>query len=174
MPRPLIPLNLSPGQRQVLESFIHSGKTVHWLHQRSTIILMAAAGADSISISQTLQLNKNTVGRWRQRWLNEQAQLTPHEQKPALLAQGIRHLLSDKPRAGSPPDFSAEQVCQIIALACKKPPSHLSHWSLSELARAAVEQGIAESISRSSIERFLKSGRPETASCSILAEPDHH
>ena len=70
MARPLSPIHLSVGQQRTLERFVNSGKTAHWLYQRSQVILMAAAGESNQSISIVLKLSKNTVGQWRQRWLN--------------------------------------------------------------------------------------------------------
>ena len=43
---------------------------------------------------------------------------------------------ADKPRPGSPGIFRAEQVCQIIATACEKPPEYLSHWTRKELVHS--------------------------------------
>jgi putative transposase len=57
--------------------------------------------------------------------------------------------------------FTAEQVCQIMALACQKPEDldlPFTTWTPSELARTAVKQGIVASISPASVGRFLKSG----------------
>jgi transposase len=169
MSRPVSVVELSPGQRVLLDSFVKSGKTAYSLFQRSQIILLAAQGNSNKAISQQVNLDENAVGLWRRRWVEGHAELARWEDKPRLLDQGVRHLLSDRPRSGSPPVFTAEQVCRIIALSCEKPPAHLSHWTQAELARMAVERGIVESSSKSSIERFLKSGRFKTPSYSILA-----
>ncbi len=169
MSRPVSVVELSPNQRALLEILVKSGKTIYSLFQRSQIILLAASGSSNKMISQQVHLSENVVGLWRRRWVAGHSELARWEDKPRLLDQGIRDLLSDLPRSGSPPVFTAEQVCRIIALACEKPPAHLSHWTQAELARMAVERGIVESISKSSIERFLKSGRFETPSYSILA-----
>ncbi|MEZ5477306.1 MAG: helix-turn-helix domain-containing protein [Thiolinea sp.] len=171
MARPIHPVNLSPNQQAVLERFVKRGQTPQWLHQRSQIILMAAQGESNRAIGTALHLNENTVGQWRQRWQKGSTELTDRETKPALLEQGIRELLADQQRPGSPARFTPEQICRIIALACEKPPPHLSHWSQSELARAAVERGIVDSISKSSIERFLKSAGFKASPSPVLAEP---
>lgn len=131
--------------------------------------MLAALGKSNKAISQQVSLNENAVGLWRRRWVEGHSKLSRWEDKPQLLDQGIRHLLSDLPRSGSPPAFTAEQVCRIIALACEKPPIHLSHWTQAELARVAVERGIVNTISKSSIERFLKSGRFKAPPYSVLA-----
>lgn len=54
--------------------------------------------------------------------------------------------------------FTAEQVAQIVAMACEKlddSESAVSHWTNGHLAAEAVNREIVESISRSSVGRFL-------------------
>jgi transposase len=66
--------------------------------------------------------------------------------------------LSDLPRSGAPPTFSAEQIVQIVAVACEDPVQSerpISHWTPSELADEAVKRQIVESISPASVGRFL-------------------
>jgi hypothetical protein len=71
---------------------------------------------------------------------------------------------------GSPGKFEAEQVCQIIALACETPPDYLSHWSRKELKREIINRGIAEDISETTVGVFLKSGGIKTTSSQILVK----
>jgi len=74
--------------------------------------------------------------------------------------------LSDLPRSGTPPKFTAEQLVQIMAVACEAPAESgrpVSHWTPPELADEVVKRQIVESISPSSVWRFLKSGRLKTA-----------
>ena len=55
--------------------------------------------------------------------------------------------------------FTPEQVCAIIALACEDPKDSdlpISQWSQSEVARQAVKRGIVASISHGSVGRFFK------------------
>jgi hypothetical protein len=81
--------------------------------------------------------------------------------------------VQDAPRPGAPATFSAEQWCQIIALACEPPEASgrpISHWTPRELADEACKRGIVERISERHVGRFLKSGRPQTAPQSLLAQ----
>lgn len=78
----------------------------------------------------------------------------------------------DEPRQGAPVKFTAEQVVQIIALACETPQAcglPISQWSAQELATQAVKRGIVETISSRSVERFLKRSRFKTSSEPVLA-----
>ncbi len=63
------------------------------------------------------------------------------------------------PRSGAPDKFSAEQLCQIIAIACEAPADHgrpITHWTHRELAQVVVEKGIVNSISVSHLGELLK------------------
>lgn len=63
------------------------------------------------------------------------------------------------PEAAPPPEFTAEQICEIVALACRKPEEFdipISQWSHRDLADAAVEHDIVESISPSHVGRLLR------------------
>ncbi len=82
------------------------------------------------------------------------------------LARTVAAALADAPRAGAPATFTAEQIIQIINLACR-PPEQLGRpvtaWTPRELADEAVKQGIVPAISPRSVERFLGRGRPAAA-----------
>ena len=75
-----------------------------------------------------------------------------------MLRRTIEDVLSDAPRSGSPGTHSAEQVTQIIALACE-PPSQsgrpIETWTGRELADEAIQRPIVESISTSQVNRYL-------------------
>jgi hypothetical protein len=93
------------------------------------------------------------------------------ESKPKRLREAVSALLADKPRPGCPGTFTPEQICQILAVACEKPPEHLSHWTRPELVREVTRRGIVEQISETSLGRFLKSGGSQTPPGQILVEP---
>lgn len=81
-------------------------------------------------------------------------------------------VLSDQARSGAPAKFTAEQVCQIIALVCEKPEESgrpINPWTARELADEAVQRQIVRSISATHVERFLKRGGVTTASASLMA-----
>ena len=111
---------------------------------RARIILLAADGIGNRDSARRLGIAVQTVRCWRRRWSGE----------PELA-------LADAPRPGTPPTFTAEQICAILALACEPPEASgvpITHWSQSALAREAVKRGLVETISHGSIGRFLKGG----------------
>jgi hypothetical protein len=170
MARPAPLIDLTDEQRTLLEAFSRSRETAHSLVRRAQIVLRAADGEPNKAIAHALDLDEDGVGQWRRRWVNAQDQLAALAGQPKRLRAAIEALLSDRPRSGNPGDFSAEQICQIIALACETPPDPLTHWTRNDLVRETIARGIAETISASTIGRFLKSGRPQAPSHSALAQ----
>ena len=62
----------------------------------------------------------------------------------------IHEVLRDNPRSGTPATFTAEQICQIVAVGCEPPADSgrpVSHWTPTELADEVVKRGIVSSIS---------------------------
>jgi hypothetical protein len=132
------------------------------------------AAHDGLGLAETARrLGIATVQVWRQRWRNDQDRRAA--ETPARLPALITSHLADAPRSGAPLTFSAEQVAQIIALALRPPKDFerpVTHWTPTELADEAVHQGIVSSISARTVGRFLKSGRAQTSSEPVLAQPD--
>ena len=153
-------IRLTPEQEADLRGLARAHKTPRKLAERAEIILRSTAGTGVREIARQLGVWPKTVRHWRSRWLSGQADA----------AAAAR--LADEPRPGAPATFTPEQICAIVALACEPPEKSelpLSHWSQSELAREAVRRGIVGSISHGSVGRFLKRGRPQTASRARLA-----
>lgn len=171
MARPTSPILLSPEQHTLLQVIVRSREVPHSLVQRAQIVLAAGAGRPNNTIGEELGLCEETVGLWRKRWVQGSVELEKLEHQPKLLREAVGQLLADQPRPGCPGTFTAEQICQILALACERPPEHLSHWTRQELVREATRRGIVEQISETSMGRFLKSGGVETPPEPILAEP---
>jgi putative transposase len=156
------PIVLTERERAVLENLAHSRTLERRCGERATIILRLAEGRPKQAIAQEVHLTRRIVYLWYDRWLASQDRLRgAHEASDKEFRHLIEEILADRPRPGTPPTFAAEQVCQLIALACQK-PEHLglpfTTWTPSELARTAVKQGIVSSISPASVGRFLKSG----------------
>lgn len=155
---PTVPL--SPDERQELLSLIRAHTTPQHYSFRAQIILQLADGDNAREVARRLETSRLTVRRWRRHWLAR-----PHCSVPERL--------QDAPRPGTPATFSAEQWCQIMALACEPPADSgrpISHWTPRELAAEARQRGIVETISERHVGRFLKSRRSQTAPQSLLAQ----
>jgi putative transposase len=161
------PLVLTERERHVLENLAGSRTLERRCGDRATIILELAAGTPKQAIAQQVHLTRKIVYLWYDRWLAAQGRLQgADEASDKEFRHLIEDILADQPRPGTPATFTAEQVCAIMALACKKPEDlglPFSTWTPTELARTAVKHSIVPSISPASVGRFLKSGGPPTA-----------
>ncbi len=141
---------LSEQQRNELQDIVRKRSSTQAFVLRAKIILAAEQGLSIRASALQLSCNRGTVTLWRKHWVERSDDMSTMER------------LQEAPRPGAPPKFKAEQVCQIMALACEKPENHgyiLSHWSQNALAKAAMDKNIVESISQRQVGRFLKSGR---------------
>jgi transposase len=132
---------LSAQERRQLTCRAHAARTAHRDVLRARIVLAAADGTSSAAISADLSLHVDTVRKWRRRFYRER------------LAG-----LKDRPRPGRPPNFTAVQVAQVKALACELPADSnapLAKWSCPDLAVEAARRGVVDSVSASSVRRWL-------------------
>ncbi len=161
------PIVLRDRERTVLEALANSRTLERRYGDRATIILQLASGIPKQTIAQEVHLTRKIVYLWYDRWLAAKDRFSgAHDASGKELRLLIEEILTDQPRPGTPPTFTAEQVCQIMALACKKPEDlglPFTAWTPSELARTAVKRAIVSSISPASVGRFLKSGGLTTA-----------
>lgn len=177
MPAPqAAPLSVSPLQLDILQQIMRRSTSAQRLVKRSRIILLAVTGSPNTQIARQMQVDHETVRRWRDRWRAAEARLQAIEAagKPKVLGQAIEALLSDEQRPGTPATFTFEQFMQIIAIACETPAEAdrpVSAWTLRELADEAIKRGIVKQISPRTVERFLKGERFTAPSQALLAHP---
>jgi putative transposase len=159
-----------------LQHIVRQQNNPQWLVTRSRIILRAAEGQTNSQIANELKITRNTVSSWRERWQvsEERRGAVANELEDDKALRGLlEDIFRDNPRSGSPGKFSAEQMAQIIAIACEDPQANgypVSHWTPTEIVKEAVKRGVVESISERQVGRFLKRGGLETASKSLLVE----
>ena len=161
-----ITVPLTTQQRQLLEAIIRAPSSEQRLVCRARILLACATDPCNATVAQTCGTNRPTVRKWRRRWLAAQDVLTAAEagvEGAPPVATVLMTLLQDEPRAGRPPTFTAEQMAQLIALACTRPTEsgrEGTHWTPRELADELQRQQVVASISPRHVGRFLKGGRP--------------
>ena len=168
-PRPTR-IRLTQAEQQALEALVRRPTTAHQLVVRGRIVLAAADGLNNAQIARDLKVSLDTARLWRQRWLDT-APAVDSEPLPVVAR------LSDLPRSGAPAQFTAEQMCQLMALACEVPAGSqrpISHWSRREITAEALKRGIFTQISDRQVGRFLKGGRPETTPDPLLADTRPH
>ena len=146
-------VELSADVRQQLDALLRRHALPQQLALRARIIHVAADGANNSQIARLLNLDVDTVRRWRIRWLAF---------APIPLADlSLEERLSDVPRAGRPIQITAQQRCQIVALACEAPKEAgrpISQWTGREIADEVVKRGIVPKISARHAARLLKKG----------------
>lgn len=170
-PLPLA-LTVSPPQQAILDGLLRQHSCPQAVAFRTRIVLAAAAGQRNEPLARQLHCSPSTVRKWRARWVAAESRLAAAEADSADLQQAIAEVLADAPRSGAPDTFTAEQIVQIINLACTPPPDAgrpVAAWTPRELADQAVKQGIVPTISPRSVGRFLKAGRTQAPPESLLA-----
>jgi putative transposase len=161
MPGPLpVPIALTAEEAESLAVFVRRHTAPQQLVARARIILLAADGFNNCQIARELGLDVETVRLWRQRWRGCAG--------VALADLSIEERLIDAPRPGRPTRITAEQYCQLIALACEAPATcgrPLSQWSGREIADEVVARGIVAAISPRHAARLLKRGTSSPTAC---------
>jgi putative transposase len=155
------PVQINEQEEQILRQIIRQPTQPQWLVTRSKIILDAAAGMSISQQSRELGLVRNAIAHWREKWEHQREARQVGAEKGEL-RESIVGQLPDDERSGAPATFTAEQVVQIIAVACEDPPTSgypISHWTPKEVAQEVVKRGIVPSISIRQVGRFLKRGR---------------
>lgn len=168
-------ITVSDRQRRILDKLERSGKTPQQIVPRVQIVRLSCEGVPNKVQSAELEMTQETIGRWRQRWLDGQDELIAAEEggiSDLELERMIIRVLGDAQRSGAPPRFGAHQMAQLFSLACKSPEEcgvPLSHWTPSALALEMQRRGIVDSISPRHVDRFLKAGGHSTSQGRILA-----
>lgn len=173
------PIQLSYRQRKILEKWTRGRKIDSDLRERASIILMSADGLANKIQAERLgpDVDVQRIRRWRNRWVARTDDLDvadAHNGPRKELAAKMRGVLSDSPRSGAPPKFSAEEVAQIIAVGCLSPEEcgvPVSHWTPSDLRREVLKRNIVDSISSRQVGRFLKRSRLASREEPLLAQP---
>jgi transposase len=123
--RPKKELVLSAEERAQLSALATSRSLPHAMVARAKLVLWAAAGESNAAIAKRLGWSMPTVGKWRQRFV---------EQRVAGL--------HDELRPGRPRTYGDEQVAQLINRVLRSKPKHATHWSVRSVA---AESGISKS-----------------------------
>ena len=159
------PIELTPIEQQELEKLINRHNVGQQIALRGRIVLAAAEGKNNSEIAREFKVRLATVRLWRGRWRDLQP--------IALTDLSVEERLADLPRPGAPARITAEQRCQIEALACEQPQGSerpISHWTGREIADEIIKRGIVDQISARHAGRLLKRGRSQTPSDPLLAD----
>jgi transposase len=116
--RPIAPLALTVEERERLEEWARRPKTAQALAQRARMVLECAAGNSNTQVARQLRVAKQTVGKWRQRFIERR----------------LDGLL-DEPRPGAPRQVADAQVERVVRLTLETIPTDATHWSTRAMAK---------------------------------------
>jgi len=132
MGRPLTPLLIGEMERSQLMSWSRRPKTAQALSMRARIVLLASQGHSNTDVARQMATTLQTVGKWRQRYLDA----------------GVDGLL-DEPRPGTARKLSDEQVERVLTHTLEGQPEAATHWSTRDMAAKC-------GLSQSSISRIWR------------------
>ena len=115
--RPIPPLELTDDERETLERWARRPTTAQALALRARVILGCAVDETNTRVARQLRVTKQTVGKWRSRFL----------------AKRLDGLLDD-PRPGAPRTVSDAQVEDVVAATLETKPRDATHWSTRAMA----------------------------------------
>jgi transposase len=116
-PKPLLELSADEGEE--LRGFAASRSLPHALVSRAKLVLWSRDGLSNSEIAARLGWSKATVGKWRQRFIQDRI-------------QG----LYDELRPGRPRSISDEKVASLLRRTLKTKPAAGTHWSVRQAAEA--------------------------------------
>ena len=134
-------VHLSESDRQLLTRRASRARSEVRDRLRATIVLDASAGMSNAAIARDLSVCVDTVRKWRRRF-------------SLSCVKG----LEDLARSGRPRQFTAMAVAEIKVLACSLPAEigvPLARWSHRELAKEAITRHVVDSVSVSTVRRWL-------------------
>jgi len=110
-------VSLTEDERSQLESYVRSRSMPAGLNARIRIILLAADGLSNKEISETVNLSRASVGKWRNRYCEK----------------GLQGL-HDELRPGRPRSVLDEHVSELIHKTITSKPEGATHWSTRAMA----------------------------------------
>src|SRR5499426_3687670 len=116
--RPTPPVVLSAEERQTLEQWARRPTTAQGLAQRARLVLACASNKTNGEIAAAAGVTRQTVGRWRHRFVRKRL--------PGLL---------DEPRPGAPRTITDAEVERVITLTLERTPQDATHWSTRAMAK---------------------------------------
>lgn len=164
-------IKISSAQKEILKKISQKTTSIVRESERAKLILNLETSPSELSTTRKLKISRTKVRHWKKKWKKNEEIFETIEKSETKTAQKelekkLKEFLSDAPRTGTPPKFSAENYCQILAIALESPEKSgrtISNWTQEELAEEAIKRKIVESISGRQVGRFLKRCRYKTS-----------
>lgn len=136
-----VEIHLKDDERETLKTMCSSGVASVRVLQRAQILLALDQGIQDQQIAVVLQVERTRIWRVRQRYLEQQ----------------LKGALYDQPRSGRPTEYGDSAEAELVALACSKPPTGYSQWSLPLLTEVARQQSqLLRQVSQETVRQRLK------------------
>src|SRR6202051_3547058 len=130
--RPIAPLSLRVEERETLEGWARRPKSAQALAQRARNVLECASSSPNTAVADKLGVPYQTVGKWRQRFLERR----------------LAGLL-DEPRPGAPRQGGDAQIARVVRMTLERAPADATHWSTRAMAkRCGLSQSMVSRIWR--------------------------
>jgi transposase len=110
---------LTDEEREVLERWARRPKSAQGLALRCRIVLASADGETNTAVGARLRVNRATVRKWRNRFVEHR----------------LDGLL-DEPRPGAPRTVSDDAVEMVIVKTLEETPTDATHWSTRSMAKS--------------------------------------
>ncbi len=116
--RPVPPIVLTTDERETLERWARRPTTAQALALRARLVLRCAASETATAIAHDVHVTKQTVGKWRGRFI----------------ARRLDGLL-DEPRPGVPRKITDAHVERVLTATLESTPRDATQWSTRSLAQ---------------------------------------
>ena len=152
---------LTQSMYTILTQLVNRRMLATSINLRARMIVLAFEKLPNIQIAEVIGVERRCVGRWRRRWQQSfDALLAIQLNEPrSRLERAIVDVLRDAHRSGRPGKFSAEQVVQLVSIACEDPRDSdrpVEDWTGRELADEMRKRSIVDSISVSRVNQLLR------------------
>lgn len=133
-------VSLTPDDVKTCHAIISRGQNKADVIRRAYILLKSHDGQTDVEIATELYLDDETVRRTRVRYCSA----------------GLQAALETATAPGNEPLLNEQQMAYLTALACSAPPAGQKRWTYPLLAEQMMTDGVVETISASTIGRYLK------------------
>lgn len=133
-------VDLTTEERERLEALTSKGRASARRITRAHVLLRADAGMIDREIASGLGIDRTTVERLRQRFVEE----------------GLDAAVSDRPRPGGARKLDGKAEAFLVATTCSAPPDGRGAWTMQLLADRLVAVGLVDAISDETVRRLLK------------------
>lgn len=137
-------LKLKLRERLFLKQFTRVGHKSARALKRANILILLDKEETGDSISEKLNVNRDTAYNVKKRYFKE----------------GLDAALSEKPRSGQPIKYDDKKKSEIIAYACTNPPKGRKRWTVRLLAEELSKNSGFKTINRETVRLILKKAIP--------------